>query len=760
MRVPKSTYRLQITKDFPLAAAASLVPYMKELGVDWVYLSPLLAAEPGSDHGYDVIDHGRIDPDRGGAEGLAEVAGAAHEAGLGVLVDIVPNHVGIATPKHSAWWWDVLKQGQDSVYASAFDIDWEAGDGRIAVPVLGSADDLEALRIDGDELVYYEHRFPIADGTPDGTPREVHDAQHYRLVDWRIGDRVLNYRRFFAVSTLAAVRVEDPDVFDASHREVARWFSQGQVDGLRIDHPDGLADPAGYLDWLRRLTNGAYVVVEKILEPGESLPSGWACEGTTGYDALAVLDRLFVDPAGEAVLNALDTELRSGLTVSWPDMIASTKRDVADGILRAEVERLARLLPEIPDAADALAEILASFPVYRSYLPQGLDHLRQATEAARRRRPLLAATIDQVARRLADPDDAAARRFQQTSGMAMAKGVEDCAFYRWSRLTSLTEVGADPARFALSPSGFHAVQSERLVGHPRSMTALTTHDTKRGEDTRARISALSELADEWAETVRTLNRKHALGDGPMAHLLWQAAVGAWPLDRERLSAYSEKAAREAGVSTSWTEPDDDFEKRLGALVDAVYDDPETRGVLDDWSDRVSRPGWSNSLSAKVLQLAGPGVPDVYQGSEVRQDSLVDPDNRRPVDFAALQERLRDLDAGGAPPLDGTGAAKLWVTSRVLRLRRDRPELFTQYTPLFAEGAAADHAVAFDRGGAIAVATRLSNGLRQKGGWSTTTLELPVGGWRDAFTDREFAGRISVAELLADYPVALLVKEEQ
>ena len=761
MRVPHSTYRLQITEDWPLQQAAALVPYLRALGADWVYLSPVLAAEPGSAHGYDVVDHSIVDESRGGEAGLVAVAEAAQAADLGVLVDIVPNHVGVATPALSVWWWDVLLKGQQSVHADAFDIDWAAGGGKIRLPMLGDGDDeLANLRVVDGELRYYDHRFPIAEGTSEGTPQQVHARQHYELMNYRRADAELNYRRFFAITTLAGIRVELPEVFAESHREIARWVQLGWVDGLRIDHPDGLADPGRYLDDLAALIDHRYVVVEKIIEGDEKLPESWECAGTSGYEALAALDRLFTDPAGAAALDELDTQLRGGLRVDWPAMTRFTKRAVTDGILRSEVLRLARLVPEISRADDAIAELLSSFSVYRTYLPLGAQYLAEAVDRAISSRPELTGSIDQIAYRLGDVGSEFTVRFQQTSGMVMAKGVEDCAFYRWTRLTSLTEVGGEPAQFSLSPLEFHDVQGDRLARSPDTLTALSTHDTKRSEDVRARISVISELATEWASAVRGWNRQAPLSDGPLANLLWQAAVGAWPIDRSRLHAFAEKAAREAGVSTTWIDSDVEFEQRLHALVDAVYDDAELHSGVVAMADRLLPFGRSNSLSAKLIQLTGPGAPDVYQGTEMWDLSLVDPDNRRPVDFRRRFGLLAAIDGGAEPDLeaDDEGVVKLLVTSRALRLRRDRPELFTGYTPIIATGPAADHLFAFDRGGALTLATRLPVGLDRAGGWQGTTVELPTGEWVDELTRRRFTGGvIPVADLLGTYPVALLIR---
>jgi (1->4)-alpha-D-glucan 1-alpha-D-glucosylmutase len=775
VRAPRNTYRLQVTADFDLFEAARRLPYLYDLGVDWVYLSPLLAAEPGSSHGYDVVAHDRIDPARGGEEGLAALSKEARRLGMGVLVDIVPNHVGVATPAENAWWWDLLRHGRGSVHAAAFDVDWPAGGGRIRIPVVGDDDQagdgepIANLSVVGAELRYHDHRFPIAPGTEGDDPQAVHARQHYELVNWRVADHGLNYRRFFAVNTLAAIRVEDASVFDESHVEIRRWFDEGLVDGLRVDHPDGLREPGRYLDDLAGLTGGAYVLVEKILHPGEELPSSWATAGTTGYDALALLDRVLTDPAARDPLDLLDTRLR-GAPVDWEQLVHDTKRAVADGILGSEVRRLVRELgPEVgptPALVDAVAELLACFPVYRSYLPEGQAHLDQAFGRARTHRPDLAGTLDALRPRLSDPAAPPALRFQQTSGMVMAKGVEDCAFYRWSRLTSLNEVGAEPAVFSITPDEFHEQMTVRQAEWPDAMTTLSTHDTKRGEDVRARITALAEMPERWMHTLARLLELAPLPDPGFGNLLWQAAVGAWPISRGRLHAYAEKAMREAGDRTTWTAPDAAYEDLVHAAVDAAYDDPRVTSLVEELLTHLVGPGWSNSLAAKLVALTIPGVPDVYQGSELWEQSLVDPDNRRFVDFDARAGLLDSLDSGEGVSLaggpDDPGAAKLAVTRAALTLRRDRPELFTSYAPVAASGTAAGHVLAFDRGGAVTVATRLPAGLTAGGGWGTTALQLPGGTWRDVITGTvatNSGNGLRLSQVLTSLPVALLVRED-
>jgi (1->4)-alpha-D-glucan 1-alpha-D-glucosylmutase len=763
--LPSSTYRLQLGPDLSFADAVAVVPYLASLGVGAVYTSPLLQAMPGSQHGYDVADPGRVSDVIGGEPGRRALAAAVREHGLALVVDIVPNHLGVADPQVNPAWWDVLQHGPSSRFARWFDIvGWP-----LRLPVLAdSPEALADLRVDGELLRYYERVFPLAPGTAAaGSPQEVHQAQHYRLVSWRAD---VGYRRFFAISELAAVRVEDPEVFAATHGEVLRWVAGGDVDGLRVDHPDGLTDPGSYLHRLREHAPDAWILVEKILEPGEELPGSWPVEGTTGYDALAEVDGVLVDPAGEAAFTALDTSL-TGIRTDWAQLVHDCKLDVATDMLGSELRRLARLAPHVSDVSDttaALAELLACFPVYRSYLPDGVEHLDQALAAARHRRPDLDVTLEALSPRLRDPDDELAVRFQQTSGAVMAKGVEDTAYYRWTRFIALNEVGGDPARFGLELEEFHAALAHREQIAPHGMTTLSTHDTKRSGDVRARLAVLSELPDLWVDSVREFSRlADAAGatvpDPALTHLLWQTLVGAWPLPPDRLHAYLEKAMREARTRTSWTDPDEAFETAMHSVADAALDNPALSAAVARVAVRIIPAGRSNSLSAVLLQLAMPGIPDTYQGGELWDLSLVDPDNRRPVDFTARTDLLRRIDQGWLPDMGSAdvhdvGAAKLLVVSRTLRARRDHPERFTGYRPLYADGGAAPHAVAFARRGVVAVATRLPVGLADCGGWGMTALPLPEGSWTDAFTGYASSGRVPLADLLARYPVALLLAD--
>ena len=768
MPAPTSTYRLQVNAAFDLYAAADVCDYLATLGVDAAYLSPILPSAKGSDHGYDVIAWDTVDPQRGGIDGWTHLLAAARARRLGVVVDIVPNHAGVDDASANAAWWDVLRHGPDAEHADFFDIEWSSG--RVLLPVLGDEFEPSQLEVveagdDGagtQELRYFEHRFPVAPGTgpTDGeSAADVHDRQHYELVNFRRADAEQNYRRFFAVTTLAGLRVENDVVFDTTHAEIGRWVREEGVVGLRVDHPDGLLDPAGYAARLRELAGPeAWLLVEKILEHGEELPRDWPVDGTTGYDALAEAGGVLVDPAGEQPLDALYRRL-TGDTLDSGRHITEGKRFVAGTILRAEMNRLARLAPDVDGAADAFAELCTAFAVYRSYLPAGAADLDAALALAAAARPELSTTLEALSPRLHDPADELALRFQQTSGAVMAKGVEDTAFYRYTRFVALNEVGGDPARFGLPVDGFHDAQSRREQIASRAMTTLSTHDTKRGEDVRARLSVLSELPDEWAEVVGTLTAAVPLPDPAFAYLLWQTFAGVGFVARDRLHAYAEKAMREAAVSTNWIDPDESFEAAVHRAVDTAYDSADVRAPLEHFVERVTPYGWSNALAQKLIQLTMPGVPDVYQGTELWEDSLVDPDNRRAVDYDARRTLLARLDEDGtAPPVDASGVAKLWVVSRTLRVRHSRPELFADYTPLRATGPAADHLVAYDRGRALVLATRLPVGLEREGGWRDTAVDLGQGA-TDVFTGRTHTGTTAVAEVLADLPVALLTPVE-
>ena len=770
MTPPASTYRLQLGPNLDFSGATELVAYLRDLGAGAMYSSPVLAATPGSTHGYDVVDPTRASPALGGGAGFVDLAARLSDAGLGLVVDIVPNHMGIAVPAANPAWWDVLRLGRDSPYARFFDIEWDRTP--IMVPVLADDAAVRDLTITDGQLAYHDLRFPIAPGTGDGTPQQVHERQHYRLTDWRRANGELNYRRFFDITTLAAVRVEDPEVFAATHATVLGWVAEGQVTGLRVDHPDGLADPGAYLRRLAAAAPSAWLVVEKILGPDETLPASWPVDGTVGYDALRLVCGLFVDGAGEAAVTAFATAEYGPQNLR--EMEYSAKRWVAQHLLRAEARRITRVAARVirdermdPERAEAgVIELLASFSVYRSYLADGeTDALREAAATAARRQPDLAGVIAAIVRQMTgDPDGELAERIQQTAAMVMAKGVEDTTFYRYNRFVALNEVGGDPGRFGVSPEEFHRRAGQAAGEYPHSMTALSTHDTKRSEDVRARLAVLAELPGEFAAAVRRWSDRARLPEPTLNLLAWQSLVGAWPITTERLAGYLEKASREAKIATSWTEPNAAFDAAVAAWPGAVLADAGLAADVGEFVARVRDAGWSNSLGQKLVQLTMPGVPDLYQGSELWDLSLVDPDNRRPVDFGRRRELLARIDGGWLPGVDESGAAKLLVVTRALRLRRDQPALFGGYRALAAEGPAAEHAVAFARGGdrLVAVATRLPVGLQRHGGWRGTVLPLPGGaGWMDVVGGQPVKDEAPrLADLLSRYPVALLVRGDQ
>ena len=768
-RVPSATYRLQLTPDFGFSAAAAVVPYLASLGVSHVYCSPVFEAAAGSTHGYDVVDPARLRTELGGAEGFAALVSACHEHDLGLVVDVVPNHMYVGAPQDAnVAWWDVLRRGQASPFAKWFDIDWQAPglDGKVLVPVLGNDPQFEVV---GDTLRYGEHVLPLMAGTQQLPVDQLLTRQHYRLAPWQEESRTLNYRRFFGISTLAGVRVEERDVFDATHRLVGELTRRGVVHGVRIDHPDGLADPAGYLEALHEVTGGTWTVVEKILEADEELPPDWRCDGTTGYDALNFVDGLFVDRSAEGAMTSTYADF-IGSAATWDDVAHRAKIDAVDRMLAPEVARLSRsvaaeLGEPLTVVTEAVRALLVAMPIYRAYVRPGepppsesVDVVtRVAAEAALTLSPDAAKAVHRIRELLLTGSPEVVTRFQQTSGPAMAKGVEDTAFYRFHRLASLCEVGGDPGRFGRSIADFHEFCARIAERRPATMTTLSTHDTKRAEDVRARIAVLTEVPDEWRAAVQRWSgaaasyRGNAGPDRNTEYLIWQTLVGAWPIDVARMTAYVEKATREAGEQTAWVDGDPQFDDDVAAFVAAVLDDGPICADISAFVARIETAATANTLAQKLVQLTMPGVPDVYQGCELVDRSLVDPDNRRAVDY---NQRATLLDAGTDPKLD--------LVAKALRLRRGHPEWFgpdAAFVPLAAVGAAADHVVAFQRGdGAVVLATRLAERLGQTGGWQDTTIELPPGKWVDAISGDSFVGgRLHMRDLLHASPVALLGK---
>lgn len=754
-----STYRVQLRGAssgfaFTFADAENLLDYLDELGVSHLHLSPITTAVRGSAHGYDVADPTSVSAELGGADGLARLSAAARKRKIGLIVDIVPNHAGIGKPEQNPWWSDVLRHGRSSAYAEFFDIDWELDADRIVLPVLDSDDDVADVTVDGELLRLGDVAFPIAPGTGEGSGPDVHDRQHYRLVGWRNG--ICGYRRFFSITSLAGLRQESRAVFDAWHAEVARWSAERLVDGVRVDHPDGLSDPVGYLTWLRELLGPhAWIVIEKILAVDEALEPTLPVAGTTGYDVLREIGGLFVDPKGAPALTALFES--AGVDYQgMPALLRELKAVTTTSTLAGELARLRRRVvaatgADHPLLPEAVAALLGHLGVYRCDYPGLAATLPTALAETQSAAPELGPPLQIVAAALADGGEPGVR-LQQLCGAVTAKSVEDCLFYRDARLVSLNEVGGDPARFGVGAAEFHHCAATRARLWPQTMTTLTTHDTKRGEDVRARIGVLSQVPSLWAEFVARREATAPSPDPATGLFLWQNIFGVWPVNgevtgglRERLHAYAEKAIREAAWHTSWNDPDTEFEDAVHGWLDTVLDGPAAR-ELTRLVAQLASHAESDALGQKLLALTVPGIPDVYQGTELADDHLVDPDNRRPVDYPARRQALQSLSH-----------RKIRVVATALRCRRTRPDTFLHggYHPVLATGSGADHVVAFRRAGDVLVAvTRWTVRLTDTG-WGDTALPLPDGSWADALTGAVVSATPSAAELFAELPVVLL-----
>jgi (1->4)-alpha-D-glucan 1-alpha-D-glucosylmutase len=961
-RIPVSTYRLQFNREFTFEQARALADYFAELGVTDYYSSPVLQARPGSMHGYDIVEHARVNPEAGGEAQFDALLQTLRERGMGFVVDVVPNHMSIVTSENR-WWQDVLENGQSSAFARHFDIDWNPPNptlkGRVLLPILGDQfgrilerQELRVTYRDGGFLLnYWETQLPVAarsstlvlrlalesaraalgESDPNifelesivsalenlpprtetdparlrarrrekevarrrlstlvkesnGVRAAVHDAlarlngrkgrpesfdlleelignQAYRLSFWRVASDEINYRRFFDVNELAALRVEERAVFTAAHEVVLRYVRRGLVTGLRVDHVDGLLDPLKYLNDLQREAAGRggdskgggangrpfYVLVEKILGHDELLRREWPVHGTTGYEFMNLLNGVFVDGANAQALRELYAEF-AGARVKFSDLVYECKRLILKAAMSSELyvlsRRLTRLAEGRRDTRDftqnsihhALTEVIACFPVYRSYIRRTADsvspddrlNINEAVRAAKRRNATQDPSVfDFIASLLLlkDPKGTSgqeraerrdfALRFQQLTSPVTAKGLEDTAFYRFHPLASLNEVGGEPALIGVPVGRFHERNLDRRESWPHALSATSTHDTKRGEDTRARVNVLSEIPEEWNRALhrwREMNRAKKSGvDGAPApdaneeYLLYQTLVGTWPvapLDDEsraeyagRLQEYTRKALKEAKLHTSWISPDEEYERAVSEFIAALLDPSASGDFLRDFGEfqlLTARAGVLNSLAQTLLKTCAPGVPDFYQGTELWAFTLVDPDNRRPVDYEERRRVLAGLkDAAGDGDVSEfaeglleeyeDGRVKMYVTARALNLRRERAELFARgaYVPLEARGRRAENVVAFARSldgeAAVAVAGRFFTrlGVGREGrlrlgreAWGDTTLSLGgVGGgrFRDVLTGREFdagegeSAALEVGSLLSPLPVALLVR---
>jgi (1->4)-alpha-D-glucan 1-alpha-D-glucosylmutase len=878
-RVPGSTYRLQLHKGFKFDDAAAIALYLKKLGVTHVYSSPYLQAAPESMHGYDVVDHRKVNEELGGAEAHERFSKALGETGLGQVLDIVPNHMSLG--QQNRYWWDVLENGTNSRYASFFDIDWNSSEERlrdkVLVPILGDqygrvlkAGGVKVTRQGADFLVeaagqifpvspaslslilnraadfvksdtlsfvsasfarlpspeFWDRRLILARNRDkivlrglldrlcaeeaqvceaiDSAVNEINanvDAldellsqQYYRLSYWKTADQQLGYRRFFDVNTLIGLRVEREFVFDETHALVVKWLKQGVLDGVRVDHPDGLRDPKEYFERLRDRAPDAWIVGEKILEPGEWLRTDWPIQGTSGYDFMNLVLGLLVKPEG---LRRLDEHYTAftGARMEFPVVAHDKKIAVTQEALGSDVNRLASLFVDIcecnRDRRDftraeirrAIREVAACFAVYRTYVVPERGEVSEedkrivgrATECAKNNR----SDIDpglfdfmhdvltlQVTGKL---ETEFVYRFQQFTSPVMAKGVEDTAFYCSNRLIAMNEVGGDPDCDGFTLGHFHEYNTKMQATFPTTMTTLSTHDTKRSDDVRGRLLVLSEDPDGFTAAVqrwRELGAKYRKGnvvDTGTEWFLYQTMVGAWPITPERLKTYMQKAMREAKTRTTWVANNEEYEKALNDYIDALLSDDEIAKDMQGYVDGVMLAGRINSLTQTLLKYTSPGVPDMYQGGEIWDLSLVDPDNRRPVDYELRGRMLKEmagLDVEQVMQRMEDGMPKLWVVQKTLALRNDHAEWFgaeAAYLPVEAVGEQKERVVAYQRAeNVLAIAPRWT---LSGDDWGDTTVTLPEGSWLNQLTGEKHQGKeIGMSELLSKFPVALLVLE--
>ncbi len=879
--VPASTYRIQLHKDFTFDQAAAIAPYLYALGISHVYSSPYLQAAPGSMHGYDVVDHQRVNAELGGAEAHDRFSLALGRNGLGQVLDIVPNHMAIG--RENRFWWDVLENGTSSRYASFFDIDWNSQEERlrnkVLVPILADqygvvlesggiqvarsgskfvveaagqtlplspnsltallmpaadASNSDMLRFIADSFarlpvpsfedrgtVLARHRdrrvlsrllerlcsdcedvcqaIDAAVDTLNHDPDRLDDllnAQNWRISYWKTADQQLGYRRFFDVNSLIGLRMERPHVFEETHALLVEWLAKGVLDGIRVDHPDGLRDPAEYFGRLRKAAPKAWIIGEKILEPGEFLREDWPIEGTSGYDFLNVALGVLVQPAGLAKLS----DIYAGFTaqpVDFPCIAHDKKIAVTQEALGSDVNRLTSLLIDIcetnrnqrdytrTEARRAIRELAACFPLYRTYVvparaeitAEDREVIHQAVGCAKGNRTDVSPGLFDfleclLTLQITGPKESEfVLRFQQFTSPVMAKGVEDTAFYCFNRLIALCEVGGDPGRDGLSLADFHTYQQRMQQTHPCTMTTLSTHDTKRADDVRARLAVLSEIPEEFAAFLIRMAaltagfKTDSMPDANTEYLLYQTLLGAWPIDAERTRTYMSKAVHEAKQQTSWVANNKPFEDALDSFIDRLFADPASTAHIASFVERILLPGRINSLVQTLLKHTAPGVPDLYQGSELWDLSLVDPDNRRPVDYALREKLLLGLSALTEPEILARmdeGLPKLHLIHRALTLRREQPTWFgpeAAYTPVPVDGPASDHALAYLRGQHVLTIVPIQT-LTLGNAWDGTFVELPPGRWSNALTEEPHrSGRLLLADLFAAFPVALLTRDD-
>ncbi|MFP4442083.1 MAG: malto-oligosyltrehalose synthase [Spirochaetia bacterium] len=872
-----ATYRIQFRPEFDFDSAAELAPYMEHLGISHVYSSPYLQAAPGSTHGYDVVNHGKVNEELGGEKGFEWFCRSLGKHNLGQILDIVPNHMAITGPENE-WWWDVLENGPSSQYASYFDVDWDLpaghGDSKVLLPILGNhygrileAGELILERREGSFFIrYFDNIYPVAPrslsgflagvgrtaGSPDlefiasaleflplptavdrFSTRQRHrdkevirqqlarlleeqpavrrlldeelgkvnadvdrldmilEMQNYRLAYWRMARTDLGYRRFFDINSLAALRTEDEDVFSDTHRLVIEWLENGILDGVRVDHPDGLRDPETYFSRLRSHAEKAWIVAEKILEHGERLRKSWKISGTTGYDFLNLAGNLFVLSENESPLTDFYREF-TGETRSFPEILYRSKHQVLRDLLGSDINRLTELAVSIcyhhrrhrdysrQELKTGISEIAANFDVYRTYISgkplnrEDQQIISRAVARAKQAREDIDPELfdffqDILLLKIEGPEEYEfVMRLQQITGPVMAKGAEDTAFYIYNRFNALNEVGGDPGHFGISADEFHKEMDFLAAEYPHTMLASTTHDTKRCEDVRSRLYCLSEIPRQWKNFVTeaaSLTEKYkseGLPDRNTEYLLYQTLTGAWPITPERTEEYMLKAVKEAKAHTSWVNRNEEYEQALKSFIQSIFGDESFTGLLENFVGTVQKPGFINSLSLTLIKLTCPGIPDIYQGCELPSRCLVDPDNRRPVDFGIRREILEKIEAYNAEEVMkhwDKGWPKLYLIRKVLLYRRKNPGLFSEessYIPVGINGRPETGILGYIRKKGKKQCLTAVPRFNLSGGKEACLSLKTETHWRNVLTGEDLSGsELSRDMLFKKFPVAFL-----
>ncbi len=815
-----------MTDNFGFEQCAKIVPYLYKLGISHIYFSPFLQAESGSKSGYDMVDSQNINIELGGEKGLENLSEEIKPY-MGQILDIVPNHLSIQSDKNKLWN-DVLKYGRKSQYGHFFDINWGPPQkkltNKVLLAVLGEHYEnelknrnIQIKRINDDFFAtYYSFSFPINDasaekikkGTIDETDKEIekvnNDAQlldevlnnqFYFLSHWEAADQEINYRRFFTINHLLGLRIEEEDVFEYTHKLIFEMLEEGQLDGVRIDHIDGLRDPAEYLNRIKRKAPEKWIITEKILGPEEPLPKKWPIHGTTGYDFLNAVNGLFVNPSAREPLSNLYRQL-TGETRQFNEMLYKKKLLTLQKSFGGETKRLIKILEEISmshekyrdltigELEEGLSIIIGYFPVYRTYInnlnkdidPKDRNIIEQTISLSREKNPQVHQIVwdffgDLLTAKMKGREELEfILRFQQLTGPVMAKGAEDTAFYCYNDLISLNEVGGSPGRFGTSIEEFHSFCSRMQADWPMTMLTTSTHDTKRGEDVRMRINMISDVPGQWQDNVKQWyeqNKKYHTGNLPNAnteYFLYQTLLGCWPIEINRLKEYMIKAAREEKVHTSWTKVKGKYEEALESFIENICKDNEFINSLESFISLILKPARISSLSQILIKYTAPGIPDLYQGAELWEIVLVDPDNRRAIDYEFRQNiftQMEKMSSKEALEHLDTGLTKMFVLHQCLKVRRENQECFgadSSYTPLEISGAKAGNIIGFRRNERIiTIAPRLLLGLQND--WQDTLLKLPAGRWTNVFSSQTFENVIEIKNLLSDFPLALLIKEE-